>query len=195
VQGAKKLDSAAKGRLKALYDARERIAERLDRPAFKVFGEEVLLDMVHTPPTSLDDFRTPKGGRRHGAGRFAQEVLAALAQAQPIEGEPPKNSGRRRRNGRMLDPDARQRYEALRVQRRLSADALGLEPEVVLSNAIIEELARTPPGSAEDFLRHAEFCGWRKTPLLAPMQAVLEGLAVAAAEQAASLGQLAQAES
>jgi hypothetical protein len=72
---------------------------------------------------------------------------------------------------------------------------LGLEPEVVLSNAIIEELARTPPGSAEDFLRHAEFCGWRKTPLLAPMQAVLEGLAAAAAEQAASLGQLAQAES
>lgn len=186
VQGAKKLDAVQRGRLKALYGARERIAMRLDRPAFKVFNEDVVLSMAQQPPTTLEDFRTPKGGRRHGAGRFAQEVLDALAEAVPIETEPPKHSGRKRRNGRMLDPDAKERYEALRVQRRQSADALGLEPEVVLSNAIIEELARKPPQSARDFAQHPEFCGWRKTPLVAPMLAVLEGLAeqAAAAENA-----------
>lgn len=176
VQGVKKFDAAAKGRLRALYDLRERIALRLDRPAFKVFNEEVLTAMVQAPPANLEAFKTPSGGRRHGAGRFAQEVLDALAHATPIEGDPPKNSGRKRRNGRMLDPLARERYEALRVQRRLCADALGLEPEVVLSNAIIEELARVPPKSEVEFTQHAEFCGWRKTPLLAPMQAVLQSL-------------------
>jgi ribonuclease D len=173
VQGARNLSPMAKGCLQQLYMCRERLAERLDRPAFKVCNDDVLLEMAVNPPHVLADFTPRPGLRRHGIHRFGPELLAALAHATPIDAGPPKGAGKKRRNGRMLDPDARDRYEALRGQRRVSAEALGLEPEVVLSNAILEDLARRPPSSAEGFAEIGEFRGWRKGPLVPALLACL----------------------
>lgn len=185
VQGAKVLDPASLGRLQQLYMARERIAERLDRPAFKVFADDVLLQLARTPPHSADDLRPRPGFRRQGIHRFGPELLAALAQAQPITGPAPKGSGRRRRTGRMLDPDAKARFEALRTQRRESAETLGLEPEVVLSNAILEDLAQNPPQNAEGVLLRPEFAGWRREHLVRPILTCLSAAAAAIAADAA----------
>lgn len=165
-QGVRALNPAAKGRLQALYMVRERIAERLDRPPFKVFGDYVLLELAKQPPQSLDDLRPRPGLRRPGIGKFGPEIMAALAKAKPIVGGPPPGTGRRRRAGRLLDPDARDRYEALRDLRRDKAEGLGLEPEVALSNAVLEDLARKPPLSVDEVRDRPEVRGWRE-PVLA----------------------------
>ena len=54
--------------------------------------------------------------------------------------KPPSGMRPRRRSGRFLDPGAKARYEALRGLRRSKAEELGLDPEVVLSNAVLEDL-------------------------------------------------------
>ncbi|RYF11597.1 MAG: hypothetical protein EOO40_03025, partial [Deltaproteobacteria bacterium] len=173
VQGARLLTPEQKGRLKALYQLRDGIAARLDRPAFKVFADWVLLALVQDPPESLDDFAPRRGLRRAGIERYGPQILEALRQAQPIRGNPPPGVGRRRRSKKILDPLAKERYEALRTVRRSEAEALGLEPEVGLSNALLEELARHPPATLADLRGRPELQGWRGPLFAAPLYRAL----------------------
>ncbi len=166
VQGVSLLTPAAKGRLKALHLVRDHIAQQLDRPPFKVFGDWLLLELAKEPPTCLQDLQPRPGLRRAGIEKFGPQILAALRQAEPIKGGPPPGSSKRRRTGRLLDPQARDRYEALRTVRRDTASALGLEPEVAVSNAILEDLARRPPQDLQELRERPELRGWR-APLFA----------------------------
>ncbi len=163
VRGIKALAPAVRGRVRALYMMRERIAARLDRPAFKVLGDQVLVDLAQSPPRSLEELSPRPGLRRAGVERFGAEIMRALAEAKPVHGGPPPGAGRRRRSGRFLDPDMRDRFEALRTLRREKAEALGLDPEVALGNAVLEELARRPPTSLADVVARPELGGWRQS--------------------------------
>jgi ribonuclease D len=182
VQGVKTLSAQGKGMLKELYQARERIAERLDRPAFKVMSDDILMQLAHHPPAQVGDLSPRPGARRSSAARFGHEIMEALAQAQPIEGPPPKGHGRRRRNGRLLDPRAREVYEALRVLRKERSCALGLEPEVLMGNALLEELASRAPLDVGALGALSELRGWRGPHLIEALAHTLH-----VAYQAASL--------
>lgn len=161
VQGVKGLNIHERGRLKALHIARERIAQRIDRPVFKVFADTVLLELATHPPQSMADFEPRPGLRRTGIGKYGAELLAALADAQPVREPMPSGLNKRRRSGRISDPQARERYEMLRTMRRDLASNLALDPEVVLSNAVLEDLARQPPMHLDEIKQRPELSGWR----------------------------------
>jgi len=161
VRGVRTLSPAAKGRVRALFLMRERLAERLDRPRFKVLSDSILLDLADYPPQSLDELPRP-GLRRAGVERFGNDILRALRDAQPVNGTAPAGAGRRRRSGRFLDADTRERFDALRDMRRAKAEALGIEPEVALGNAVLEELAKHPPHTVTEVLDLPELRGWRQ---------------------------------
>lgn len=172
VKGIRGLSPDALGRVRALYLARERIAERLDRPAFKVFGDHVLVEIAESAPSG-DPLRPRPGLRRAGVDRFGKEINTALEQAKPVHGKPPQGAVKRRRSGRFLDPDARERYEDLRTLRREIADGIGLEPEVALGNAVLEELARKPRVPREELENHPELVGWRSDLFVGPIHTLL----------------------
>lgn len=161
IRGARALSPSALGRVRSLYLARERIAERLDRPPFKVFGDKVLLDLAQRPPRSMKDFEPRPGLRRTGVERFGRDILKALRAAIPVSEKPPRGVRPRRRTGRFLDPRARARYEALRNLRREKAAEVGIDPEVALGNALLEELSRRPRTRRDELLEIAELKGWR----------------------------------
>ena len=165
MRGVRALSPVARGRIKELYLVREKIAERLDRPPFKVFGDAVIKELARKPPQSPDDLPR-RGLRRAGVERFGTEIMAALERATPIQGKPPAGVGRRQRSGRLLDPQARRRYEALRRLRREKATHLGLDPEVLLGNATLEGVAKHAPATLDALLEESQFCGWRQ-PVLA----------------------------
>jgi ribonuclease D len=184
LKGIKTLTPQQRGRAMALFLLREKIAERLDRPPFKVFGEPVLIDLAKRPPRSASELGPRPGLRRAGIERFGAEILNALQDAEPLKDRPPPGVGRRRRSGRFLDPTARQRYEALRELRRAKAEEIGIDPEVTLANATLESIAKDPPASMQALLGQAQLRGWRE-PIFA--QAILNLLGSGAvAEQAAS---------
>ncbi len=173
ITGARALAPAARGRLQALTLLRERLAEELDRPAFRVFSDDVLLMLAQQAPASLAELQ-PQAGLRHGGiRRFGAQVIAALQRASPVVGEPPAGALRRRRSGRTLEATAKDRYEALRTLRRDLAAELGVEPDVILSNALLEELARTPPTEPQALAARPELQGWRAPLVLAPLFAAL----------------------
>lgn len=174
IKGIRGLSPEALGRVQALYIARERIAERLDRPAFKVFGDHVLVEIALKPPSD-DGLRPRPGLRRAGVDRFGKEIATALASAKPVHGKAPSGAVKRRRSGRFLDPDARARYEDLRNLRREIATGMGLEPEVALGNAVLEELARKPRVDKAELEDHPELVGWRSEHFVEPIYKLLTG--------------------
>ena len=175
LSGIRSLSPGILGRVRSLYLLREALAERLDRPPFKVFGDVLLLDLAVNPPEGTVDLSPRPGLRRAGVDRFGREILEALRVATPVTEKPPREKRPRRRAGRFLDPHARQRYEALRDLRRARAEALGIDPEVVVGNAVLEELARTPPKSLSEVEAIPEFRGWRGPMFATPIFELLSG--------------------
>lgn len=180
VKGVKQLSPGARGRAQALWLVREQLAERLDRPPFKVFGDAVLIDLANNPPSSVDRLKPRKGLRRAGVERFGAHIIRALKNAEPVRGAPPPGSGRRRRAGRFLDPDAKERYEELRQVRAKAAEELQIDPEVVLANAVLEEIAREPPPGKEELERIEPLDGWRGPYVVEPILQVLRAHPAAA---------------
>ena len=175
IRGVKALNPVARGRARALYIQRDKIARRLDRPPFKVFGDAVLLDLARTPPKG--NKLSPRPGlRRAGVDRFGEEMMRALKDAEPVNGKPPVGTGRRRRPGRLLDPKARKRYECLRDLRKDVADRLGIDPEVLLANATLENIAKTPPETRSELVDGTQLEGWREGLFVQPILTLVERL-------------------
>ena len=63
IKGLRGLSAAEVGRVQKLYVARDQIAQRLDRPPFKVFSDTVILDIACHPPEDMEDF-APRPGLR-----------------------------------------------------------------------------------------------------------------------------------
>lgn len=169
LRGIKAMSQSVQGRVKALFELRERLAERYDRPPFRIFSDQVIVDLARRPPRDLGDLGPRPGFREVGISRFGRDMLQALREAKPFTESPPPAAGRRRRYGRLQDPIARQRYEMLRQVRTQTAQSLGLDPEVLLGNSTVEEFAREPPESLQHINTHTDISGWRQEVLARPL--------------------------
>ena len=161
IKGLRGLSAVEVGRVEKLYLVRDHIAQRLDRPPFKVFSDTVILDIATRPPEGMDDFAPRPGLRQSGLGRFGADILRALKKAKPIKNSPPPGVKRRRRVGRFQDPDVKDRYESLRELRKRLATGLDLEPEVLIGNSALEVIAREPPATLEKTREQKGIVGWR----------------------------------
>lgn len=174
IKGVRRLSASEKGRAKALYHLREALADKLDRPAFKVFSDAVILELAQTPPDGDIGLEPRRGLRRPGVERFGGKIVKALATAEPVHQRAPAGTGRRRRAGQFLDPATRDRYEALREYRRSRAAELGVDPEVLLGNATLEELALRGQVNADQIYKVEPLDGWRGSVVGEGLAAVLD---------------------
>ncbi len=173
IQGLKVKTPEVIGRARALYLIRDKMAQRIDRPPFKVFSNKLILELAQEPPKTLEALGPRPGLRRAGVDRFGPEILKALSGAEPFEGKAPRTS-KRRRSGRFMDPVARGRYEALRELRKSVASEHQLDPEVMLSNACLEDLAQNPPKNSAEVGERADLVGWRAPIFSEPIHVCLE---------------------
>ena len=173
IQGLKAQSPDVIGRVRALYLIRDKMARRIDRPPFKVFSNKLILELAQEPPKTLEELGPRPGLRRAGVDRFGPEILKALASAEPFTGKAPRSS-KRRRSGRFMDPIARGRYEALRELRKSVASDYSLDPEVMLSNACLEDLAQKPPESPKEVGEREDLAGWRTPIFSEPIYKCLE---------------------
>ena len=163
LKGLRRMSPIERGRCKELYLMRDKIAQKYDRPAFKVFPDSLLVDLAQNPPKDLAAVQPRKGLRRAGIEMFGKRIIKALDKAEPIRSQDiPKDAGKSRRRRRFMDPKARQLYEALRQLRSGKAEELGIEPEVALSNAVLEELAVRAPQRLSESETWTILKGWRK---------------------------------
>ena len=172
LKGLGKLSDDDLGRVAALYKSRDSIARRLDRPPFKVMSNELLVKLAVENPKKLGQLKPRPGLRQAGIERFGKELIQALQSAKPITADR-KEERKRRRSGRFLDPTSRKRFEKLRAMRKEIAERMDLEPDVLLSNATLEDLALDPPHSAATLSSRDDIAGWREPVFVEPIMETL----------------------
>jgi ribonuclease D len=144
-KGARDLDLRSLGVLKELFTVREELAKKLDRPRFKVIGDESLLLLAERKPRSEQAIgRIPRCAY---VRRYAAEVLDAIRRGEELkESELPQIPAPKRTQ---LPFDVRKRMERLKVWRNVAVERLKLEAGLLLPQRLIDVLAKAAPTTAE----------------------------------------------
>jgi ribonuclease D len=160
VKGASLLDPRSLAVLKALLEFREAQAQKSDLPPFKVLGNEPLLELAMKKPLRLEEMETGKvlsGKLIHRYGtRLLQEIHRAMA--VPDEDLPVYP----RKTWTDLPSPARKRVKALKTWRDMRAKDLGMEPGILLNNALINDLALKNPRSIKEMEEIPGLKKWRQ---------------------------------
>ncbi len=128
--------------LSELCISRDRIAERMNRPVFKVVADALLLDIArHLPEKDVD--LAGLGLSAKQIRLWGSEILEAVKRgsvAPLVEREPA-----RRPNDAMV-----RRLQKLKNWRKKVAEDLKVESDIVLPKAYLNKLAENPPKSLEE---------------------------------------------
>ena len=161
VKGAGALTDAERRVLRAVWLYRDSEAQRLDRPAFKVIPDRVLLELAARQPLSTVDLKNIIRGSsslmRHHGEALVTAVTAGVADESPLPPAPPR--------GRTLAPLPRRAQhimEALRSWRNRKVMHENLPPMLVASNAILREVARYRPETLEALVEVPGLRVWQR---------------------------------
>ena len=138
--------------LETIWDWRERLSQRTERPPFKVLGENTLVALAQHRPRSVEELRKIPGLSARQVERFGRELLEAVRQGErrPV----PRRPAAARRSDLTLSAEGRRRFDALRRWRTETAAARGVDPDIVFSN---ETLLQISAGKPDTVAALAEF--------------------------------------
>lgn len=140
-KGASKLRGHSLAVLEELLQMRDRQANLLDRPPFKVLSADTLIEVAESMPRSLHDLSLFKGMtsgqlQRHGAG-----ILSAVERGL----DTPENSIPRfpRTGKKEVVESVKERLKNLKAWRERYSKELGLDPGLLAPNWLLEAVADT----------------------------------------------------
>ena len=139
--------------LKELYETREQIAEKLERPPFKVMGDKQLFEIVRTPPEHLDEL-FGLGLSNRQVMRWGKAVLQAVERGQEAPLVKPQQAER-------PDEAFLSRLEALKTWRKETGRKMGVESDVVLPRPLMELIAEHAPENMTELSGLLEESPWR----------------------------------
>jgi len=150
VKGANTLESEELGMLKALCMYREDRAESLDRPPFKVLGNRVMVEICKRRPEKISDLRGISGLSERQIRQMGRHIIQAVETGRQ---DPQTRANRPRRQNHRPDEQIAQRYEHLREWRKECAVTRGVEPDVIVSNSQLWDIARAVPATLDALRR------------------------------------------
>jgi len=139
--GARELTPAGRAVLKGIYLFRERTASELDKAAFRVLPEPLMVRLAAESPRDLDALQRMRGMTPYLFSRYGKDLLAAVGEglaAEPVEREP------ERRQNKRWDLATMRRYETLRQWRKKKAEEGGVDTVVILPTDDLRTLAQVP---------------------------------------------------
>ena len=150
IKGSNTLDSEELGILKTVFLLREEQAQRLDRPPFKVLNNRVLIEISQRRPEQISDLKGISGLSERQIRHLGRRIVQA---AQAGRQNPQTRADRPRRRNNRPDEDVTERYEQLREWRKECAATRGVEPDVIVSNSLLWEIAREAPATVQALKR------------------------------------------
>ncbi|MBI4674084.1 MAG: ribonuclease D [Chloroflexi bacterium] len=171
--GARELDPVSLGVLRELYGLRENIARKQDRPPFKVIANATLLRIARTQPRTLVELSALPGVGEWFLRRHGREALRAIERGR----ERPQNRLPKPPRGVPPLPDnaSRERYTRLKEWRKTRALARGVDPDVIVSNDALLEIARAYPKAIEALEAIPALGEWKAREYGAELLRVLNG--------------------
>jgi ribonuclease D len=152
IKGANRINPQQLAVLQALLEFREEVAREMDRPPFKVVGNDVLLDLAVCQPIEPSDLRSTRGLSQSVRVRYGAELISAIHRGQVM---PPHQWPTRPPTTRLpWEPAQEERLRRLKAVRDRHAASLQLSPGLLCSNAVMERLVRLPAPTLEEVAHH-----------------------------------------
>ncbi|MCH2100576.1 MAG: HRDC domain-containing protein [Planctomycetes bacterium] len=168
---ARKMNGAELARLRELFVWREKTAQKIDKPVFRVLANEALTDLAVKPARDMRDLAGRKGVGWPKAKRTGEAILEALGKAKGVEIEVPvKRVDPAERKRRKLH---RENYEALRNWRKSMANELNLPSERLVHRRHLEEISKRLPRTRESLLQVVPLNDWQREHLEESLLALL----------------------
>lgn len=154
VSGGTHLSSRENAILQALCTYRDQQAKRLNLPHFKVFSNQLLIELCRAAPHTPEEIKTVPGmsetlTKRHGSG-----LLRAIAEGEHAKA--PTRVPSQRPEKSVLE-----RLKALQQWRKTLAIELKTESDVVLPRLFLERIAYDNPGSMPELKKIMADIPWR----------------------------------
>ena len=176
LKGVRDLTRRELARLRELVRWRDGIAAELDRATFRVAGNEVLLDLARSAPTTRDALFAVKGFPRGMSDARAQDAMQAIARGNAVPDADLPRFPKAARWDR--DPDFDERVAKLKAVRDEAAARLDLDPGVLCSRDRMEAVARRQPKHVDEFAEIPELRRWQAEVLAPGFVRALGGTAV-----------------
>jgi ribonuclease D len=158
-KGARSLDRAGLAVLRELWAWRDATARKRDKPLFRVLRDETLLALAKTPPASIGDLTrvagVPDSLVRSPSGLDIVDA-ARRGMAVPEDDRPVLRVDVKQR----LEPAVETRIARIRERRDRIALELALDPSVLASRAVVEDMAKRWE-AGEDAWAVAELRAWQ----------------------------------
>ena len=158
-RGAGRLKPQQLAILEALLQLRRRLAKERDRPLFKVFSNKSMLTLAQSPPADIRQMERLAALSKRQISMHGAALLQAVDQAQSLPRHqlpvyPRKRSPR-------FPPGVSDRVTALKAWRDRKAQALELDPGLVLSKNLIQAVAIAKPQRQKDLAAIDDIRRWR----------------------------------
>lgn len=158
-KGAGRLGAGAQARLRAVWEARERLGRDTDTAPGRIASDKVLVDLASTPPARVSELGR-RGVRRQAVRRFGAQLVAALTESQAaVAGAHEPRPGRR--SGRAPSEEDRAMVDRLRALRSARARALGIDPGVLCPNRTLMNAVVSDPATPEQLREALGLRGWQ----------------------------------
>lgn len=155
MKGARDLTAQELAILRELYLWRDDQARLLDRPPFKVLGDETLLHLSRLQPEH--PFELPFNPRQ--IDQFGVDVLNAIRRGRHA---PPPTPPARPQNGNgRPDPQVQSRFDRLRAWRAARAADRAVDADIVMTNEALMAIARAAPTSLDALSNVGVMGAWK----------------------------------
>lgn len=133
------LDRRGLAVVREVHAWREGVAQRLDRPPFKVFGNEAIVTLAKTKPKNVRELAQTAGVARYHVDKYGRDIVAAVgrAVALPEDQLPEKNEPKPWIRDKALEA----RIERLKKVRDRFAKELTIDPSIVAPRHILAAVA------------------------------------------------------
>ncbi len=175
VKGARDLHLRDLAVLRELFALREAWARKLDRPLFRVLGDEALVLLSQRRPARPESLRALPGFHSPVWRDRGPELLEAIRRGESV----PHDQCPRYLHGRRRRPplEAVLRAERLRSRRSATAERVGLDPGLLLPQRLIDRIALDHPRTVEELSRVPEIRTWRVEEFGREILAALQNVA------------------
>jgi ribonuclease D len=154
IRGSHDLKPKQAAVLHALCKYRNEVARSLNRPLFKVMGDQTLIAIAENTPRTLEALSQLPGMSRGQVRRHGNQLLQAVKRGLRSKGLYPPRQPR---------PDERytERVDALKRWRKNTAQQMGVKSDIILPRDLVHSLAEHDPCCLQELNQFMHAVPWR----------------------------------
>jgi len=156
VKKTRLLSPAERGVLREIFLFREELARKRNQPRFRIMSDKLITRLAQMHPSTTQDLAKLDFVPDKIVQRYGTQIIRAIRDGlqTPVSLPDPARNGHR-------DPQADVRYETLRAWRKQIAKERGVDPDVVISNAALHEIADLNPQSVTELAEKSILGPWK----------------------------------